>query len=138
MNTVHVKELQTDISYQANIDKVKVGPNNKMREQAKRAATFLAKDKFTAHNKLNKHAAASEAIVGDASQNISQLKHEVSFQKEERDRERLSWDEVVLQERAIGKKKLLLDCKFQSNQVTKIKQRQSSAQSTDSCIISEL
>ena len=50
----------------------------------------MAKDKVTAQKKLKKHAAASEAIVGDASQNISQLKNEVSFQKEERDYERLS------------------------------------------------
>ena len=36
------------------------------------------------------------------------------------------------------KKTLLLDRKFQSKQLTKLKQRQSSAQSTDSRIISEL
>ena len=39
---------------------------------------------------------------------------------------------------AIWKKTLLLDRKCQSNQLTKLKQRQSSAQSTDSRIISEL
>ena len=33
---------------------------------------------------------------------------------------------------------LMLDWKSQSNQLTKLKQRQSSAQSTDICIISEL
>ena len=49
--------------------------------QEKRAATVLAKEKFTEQKKLKKHAAASEAIIGDAYQNISQLKHEVSFQK---------------------------------------------------------
>ena len=36
------------------------------------------------------------------------------------------------------KNTLLLDRKFQSNQLTKLKQRQSPAQSTDSPIISEL
>ena len=45
-----------------------------------------------------------------------QLKHEVSFQKEERDSERLAGDEAVLKERDIGKKTLLLDRKFQPNQ----------------------
>ena len=44
----------------------------------------------------------------------------------------------MLREREIGKKTLLLDRKIQSNQLTKLKQRQYSAQSTDSCIISEL
>ena len=42
------------------------------------------------------------------------------------------------QERAMRKKTLLLDLKFQSNQLPKLKQHQSSAQSTDSRIISEL
>ena len=36
------------------------------------------------------------------------------------------------------KETLMLDWKYQSNQLTKLKQRQSSAQSTDSRIISEL
>ena len=44
-------------------------------------ATLLAKDKVTEQKKLKRHAAAPEAIVGYAYQNISQLKHEVSFQK---------------------------------------------------------
>ena len=43
-----------------------------------------------------------------------------------------------MQERTTRKKILLLDRKFQSKQFTKLKQRQSSAQSTDSRIISEL
>ena len=51
--------------------------HHKMRYQAKRAATILAKEKVTADKKQKKHAAASEAIVRDASQNISQLKQEV-------------------------------------------------------------
>ena len=42
------------------------------------------------------------------------------------------------QEREIGKKTLLLDRKFKSNQLTKLNQRQSLAQYTDSCIIGEL
>ena len=52
-----------------------------MQYQAKRAATVLAKYNITAQKKLKKHAAASEAIVRDVSQKISQLKHEVSFHK---------------------------------------------------------
>ena len=56
---------------------MKVESHHKMQYQAKRAATVLAKDKVTAHKKLNKHAAASEEIIGDASQKISQLKYEV-------------------------------------------------------------
>ena len=50
----------------------------------------------------------------------------------------LAGDEAVLQERVMGNETFLLDRKFQSNQLTKLKQRQSSAQSTDSRIISEL
>ena len=42
------------------------------------------------------------------------------------------------QERDMGKKALLLERKFQSNQLTKLKQRQYSSQSTDISIISEL
>ena len=38
----------------------------------------------------------------------------------------------------MGKKALLLERKFQSNQLTKLKQRQYSSQSTDISIISEL
>ena len=59
--------------------------HHKMWDQAKRASTTLAKDKVTAQKKLKKYAAASEAILRDTSKNISQLKHEVSFHKEERD-----------------------------------------------------
>ena len=55
--------------------------HHKMRVQAKRAATVLAKDKVTSKKKPEKHAAASEEIVRDTSQNISQLKYEVSFKK---------------------------------------------------------
>ena len=55
-----------------------------MRDQVKRAATVLAQDNVTAQKKLKKHAAASEKIDIDASQNSYELKHEVSFQKEER------------------------------------------------------
>ena len=47
-----------------------------MWEQAKRAATALSKYKVTAQKKTKKNAAASEAIVGDVSKNIYQLKHE--------------------------------------------------------------
>ena len=137
MNASHVRELQTYISCQVNIDEVKVECRHNMRYHAKRAAAVFYKDKVTAQKKLKKHAAASEAIVGEAFQNISQLKHEVSFQKEERYCERLSKDEAVLKERDMVKETLLLDCKFQSNQLTKLKQRQSSAQSTDSRIIDE-
>ena len=90
MNAAHVRELRTAISCQASIDKVKVESHHKIRYQAKRSATVLAKDNVTAQKKLKKHAETSEAIVIDASQNISQLKHEVSFQKEERYRERLA------------------------------------------------
>ena len=42
------------------------------------------------------------------------------------------------QERVMGKETIMLDRNFQSNQLTKLKQRQSSTQSTDSCIISKL
>ena len=138
VHAAHVRELQTDISFQDNIDEVKVKYQHNMKYQAKRATTVLANEKFTAQKNLKKHSAASEAIVGDASQNISQLKHEVSFQKEDIDHERLSGDKDVSQERAMGKETLLLDQKFQSNQLTEIKQRQYSAQSTDSRISSEL
>ena len=44
----------------------------------------------------------------------------------------------MLQVRAMGKETLLFDRKFKSNQLTKLKQHQSSAQSTDSRIVSEL
>ena len=77
VNAAHVRELQTALSCQANIDKVKLEYHHDMKDQAKRIATVLAKDKVTTQNKLKKHASASEAIVGDASQKISQLKHEV-------------------------------------------------------------
>ena len=90
MNADHVRELQTALSCQANIDEVKVESHQNIQEQAKRAATVLAKEKVTAQKKLKKHAADSQAIVGDASQNIYQLKHELLFQKEERDYKRLA------------------------------------------------
>ena len=45
--------------------------------QEKRADTVLAKEKFTEQKKRKIHASSSEAIIGDAYQNISQLKHEV-------------------------------------------------------------
>ena len=138
MNDVHLRELQTDFSYKANIYEVKVESHHKMWDQAKRASTVLAKYKFTAQKKLKKHAATSAAIVGVASQNISPLKHEVSFQKEVIDRESLSGEESVFQERTMVKKTHLLDRKSQSNQLTKLKQRQYFAQSNDSRIISEL
>ena len=77
-----------------------------MKYQAKRATTVLANEKFTAQKKLKKHSAASEAIARDASKNISQLKNEVLFHKEERYRERISGKKSVLQERATGKKTL--------------------------------
>ena len=66
------------------------------------------------------------------------MKHEVLFQKEERDRESISGDEAVLQDREMVKETLLLDRKFKSNQLTKLNQRQYLAQYTDSCIIGEL
>ena len=83
-----------------------------MQDQYKCAAIVLARDKFTAQKKLKKYAAASETIVGDSSQNISQLKHEVSFQKEDRDRERIAGDADLLKEREMGKETLLLDQKI--------------------------
>ena len=89
-NDAHVRELQTALSCQANIDEVKVEYHHRMQDQAKCTATLLAKDKVTAQKKMKKHAAASEEIVRDASQNISQLKHEVSFKKLKRDCKRLS------------------------------------------------
>ena len=98
----------------------------------------MAKDKVNEQKKQKKHASDSEAIIRDAYQNIFKLKHEVSFKKEERDRERLAGDEAMSQDREMRKKTLLLDRKFQSNQLTKLNQLQSSAQSTDSHIISEL
>ena len=106
MNDDHVRELQTALSCQANIDKIKVESNHNMQYQAKCAATFLDKDRVTAHKKLKKYAAVSEAIVRDASGNISQVKHEVLFYKEERYCERISGERAVLQERAMRKKKL--------------------------------
>ena len=138
MNAAHVRELQTDLSCQDNNDEVKVEFHHKMRDQAKCEDTVLAKYRVTAQRKLKKHSAASEAIVGDASQNISQLKHEVSSQKEEIYREKLAGNKAVSQEREMGNKTLLLDRKFQSNQLTTLNQRQYSDQSTDSRIISEL
>ena len=116
---------------------VKVESHRKMGYQEKRAATVFSKDKFTGQKKLKKHAAASEAIIRDASQKISQMKTEVSFHKKERDRESLAGDEAVLLERAMVKNTIILDRKFQSNQLTKLKQHQSSVQSTNSPIISE-
>ena len=77
MNDAHTRELKTTLSCQVNIDKMKVEYHHNMWDQAKRAATVLVKDKVTEQKKLKKHAAASEAIIGDAYQNISQLKHEV-------------------------------------------------------------
>ena len=112
MNAAHVRELKTTISVQAKVDRVKVESHHKMQDQAKRADNVLSKDTVTAQKKLKKHSEESEAIVGDASQNISQLKHEVSFLKEDRDHERLSGEYAVLQERATGNKILLLDRKF--------------------------
>ena len=138
VNAANVREMQTALSCQANIDEVKVESHHNMQHQAKLSATVLSKYKIIAQKKLKKHAAASEAIVRDASQKISQLKHEVSFQKEERDCERLAGDEAVSQESVMGNETLLLDRKSQSKQLTKLKQRQSSVQSTDSRIISEL
>ena len=88
--------------------------------KAKHATTVLAKDMVTSQKKSKKHEVASEDIVGDATQNISQLKHDVSFQKEEGDRERLAGEKAMSQERAMGKDTLLLDRKFQSNQLTKL------------------
>ena len=44
----------------------------------------------------------------------------------------------VLQDSVVVKETLILDRKVQSNQLTQLNQRQSSAQSTDSSIISEL
>ena len=81
VNAAHVREMHTAISWQANIDKVKVESHHRIQDQAKYVDTVLAKEKVTAQKELNKHVAASEAIVGDISINISQLKHEVSFQK---------------------------------------------------------
>ena len=109
-----------------------------MWEQAKRAATALSKYKVTAQKKTKKNAAASEAIVGDVSKNIYQLKHEVSFWKKDRYHERLAGDLALSQERVMGKKTLLFDRKFESNQLPKLKQSQYSAQFTDSRITSEL
>ena len=68
MNAAHVRELQTYISCQVNIDEVKVECRHNMRYHAKRAATVFYKDKVTAQKKLKKHAASYEAIVGDAYQ----------------------------------------------------------------------
>ena len=137
MNAVLVRELQTYLSCHANIDKIKVEYHHKMPDQEKLAGTVLAKDKATAHKKLNKYAASSEVIVVDASQKMFQLKNGVLFQKEEIYRERLTGDEDVSQERVIVNKTLLSDRKFQSYQLTKLKQRQYSTHSTNSCIISE-
>ena len=92
-----------------------------MRDQEKRAAIVLAKDNVTAQKKLKKHAAASEAIVGYSSQNISQLKHEVLFQKKDRYRERLAGDDALLQERAMGKETLLLDQKISFQPINQTK-----------------
>ena len=77
VNSSHVRELQTALFWKAKIDEVKVESHQKMRYQEKRATIILAKDKVTAQKKLRKHAEASEAIVGDAYQNIFQLKNEV-------------------------------------------------------------
>ena len=134
MNDAHVRKLQTALSCKSKIDKLNVEYHQNMQDQEKHAAAVLAKDKFTTEKKLKKHAATSGEISGKVSQNIYELKHEASFQKEERDSERLSWEEAISQERDIGKKTLLLDYKFQSNQLTKLKQSQYYAQSTDSSI----
>ena len=48
VNTDHVRKLKTVISFQANIDEVKVRYQHKMRVQAKLVATVLAKDKVAA------------------------------------------------------------------------------------------
>ena len=97
MTDAHVREMQTALSCQANIDEVKVESHHKMRYQSKRAATVLAKDKFAAQKKLKKHAAACESIVEDEYQNISQLKNLVYFLKEEIDCESLSGGEAMSQ-----------------------------------------
>ena len=65
------------------------------------------------------------------------MKNGILFHKDDRDRERLAWDKAVPQERAMVKETLLLDHKVQFNQTTKLRQCQSSAQSTDSRVLSE-
>ena len=92
MDAAHVRELQTSLLCQTKIVEAKVVSHHKMRDQSKRAATVLDKDKVNAQKKLKKNAVDSESIIGEAYQNISQLKHEVSFQKEEIDRERIAGD----------------------------------------------
>ena len=48
VNAAHVRELQTAISCQANINELRVEYHHKMQDQGKHSGTGLAKDKVTA------------------------------------------------------------------------------------------